>query len=282
MRQNYKFPVLLIGLAVAVIPWSAQAVSSTTYQIDEGILSNHSPISAGDYDLDSVSFKLDAAVDPYTGSTTSTSFKVEAGNSFEYYCGDGFRDPTETCDGTQLNSATCASQGFDMGTLACSSVCAYDTSGCSNAGGGGGGGAGIVSSPTVDSSLTSLSFTYVSPFLLFGGKDAPVDSVTVNASATDVTYPTSTSWKKTIALSYGVNTFSLVAVDGGSSSETASYSIYRRLIGDVGQDNKVNDYDLSKFVKLWGGTNRSGDFNVDNTVNDYDFSMLVARWGSSV
>lgn len=46
-------------------------------------------------------------------------------------CGDGLVDATsgETCDGTNLNGQTCISQGFDVGTLTCSS-CSLNTSGC--------------------------------------------------------------------------------------------------------------------------------------------------------
>ncbi len=36
----------------------------------------------------------------------------------------------ETCDGTDLGSATCVSAGFPGGTMACTSSCSLDTSGC--------------------------------------------------------------------------------------------------------------------------------------------------------
>ena len=48
-------------------------------------------------------------------------------------CGDGSLNGTEVCDGTQLGGATCASQGFDMGNLACNGSCtAFNTAGCSD------------------------------------------------------------------------------------------------------------------------------------------------------
>jgi len=50
------------------------------------------------------------------------------------YCGDGIRQTAhaEVCDGTELNGATCVSQGYDDGILSCQSSCeAYDVSGCS-------------------------------------------------------------------------------------------------------------------------------------------------------
>jgi hypothetical protein len=46
-------------------------------------------------------------------------------------CGDGAISDDEDCDGADLGSATCASEGFASGTLACDGDCAFDTSGCS-------------------------------------------------------------------------------------------------------------------------------------------------------
>ncbi len=46
------------------------------------------------------------------------------------HCGDGVLDPGETCDGTQLGVASCASEGFYGGELACNGECELDTTGC--------------------------------------------------------------------------------------------------------------------------------------------------------
>ena len=45
-------------------------------------------------------------------------------------CGDGVIDAGEDCDGSNLGGQTCQSQGFGGGTLACTSGCQFDTSGC--------------------------------------------------------------------------------------------------------------------------------------------------------
>lgn len=46
-------------------------------------------------------------------------------------CGNNTVEGTEVCDGTQLNGATCETQGFGPGTLACKGDCSgYDTTGC--------------------------------------------------------------------------------------------------------------------------------------------------------
>lgn len=48
-------------------------------------------------------------------------------------CGDGTLQPAlEDCEGANLNWATCASEGFDGGVLACTAFCTYDYSGCCN------------------------------------------------------------------------------------------------------------------------------------------------------
>src|SRR5688572_2419447 len=43
-------------------------------------------------------------------------------------CGNGAIDTGEDCDGADLGGATCASEGFGGGALACSSTCAFDIS----------------------------------------------------------------------------------------------------------------------------------------------------------
>ena len=51
-------------------------------------------------------------------------------------CGDGVRDGTEQCDGTDLGGETCAdvTSGFvHGGTLACNPDCTFNTDGCRQA-----------------------------------------------------------------------------------------------------------------------------------------------------
>ncbi len=46
-------------------------------------------------------------------------------------CGNNIQEQGETCDGTDLNSQTCVTQGFDGGTLSCSANCqSFVTSQC--------------------------------------------------------------------------------------------------------------------------------------------------------
>jgi hypothetical protein len=45
-------------------------------------------------------------------------------------CGNGVKETAEPCDGLDLGGATCESLGFLRGTLACTTGCGYDVSGC--------------------------------------------------------------------------------------------------------------------------------------------------------
>jgi len=51
-------------------------------------------------------------------------------------CGNGIRETGEACDGTQLGTETCQTQGFDAGTLGCRADCTYDSSRCTRCGDG--------------------------------------------------------------------------------------------------------------------------------------------------
>ncbi len=283
--KKFNLSILLIALSLVVLPFSANAsVSSTNYIIDP-----EASIDNPNHNVSSTNYTLQGSLDPISASQSSTNYAIEGGDAYRWYCGDGFIDPDESCDGdSNMGGATCVTQGFASGTLTCSSSCAYVTSGCTAAGGGGGGGGGggatvssTPSAPSVNSDIAS-DFVYSSSLLLSGGKGTDATSVKVNTSTTGVEYPTTSSWKVTVSLAFGLNTFSLKASNSSGDSAATVFDVYRRLIGDVTQDNTVNDYDLSKFVAMWGSTNRGGDFNEDKAVNDYDFSMMVARWGTSV
>lgn len=45
-------------------------------------------------------------------------------------CNNGTKEAGEQCDGSDLGTDTCITQGFVGGTLACTSSCTFDTSGC--------------------------------------------------------------------------------------------------------------------------------------------------------
>jgi len=62
---------------------------------------------------------------PVFGGACETKVKTQDN------CGDGFVDPAEACDGSELAGATCGDFGFYQGALSCRADCTLDTSGCS-------------------------------------------------------------------------------------------------------------------------------------------------------
>ncbi len=56
-----------------------------------------------------------------------------AGQCVEYWCGDGVRTGSETCEGSDLGDYDCSMLGLGPGTLLCTAQCSFDTSGCSAA-----------------------------------------------------------------------------------------------------------------------------------------------------
>jgi len=72
----------------------------------------------------------------------------DAPNCINQVCENNIKEGTEVCDGSDLNSQTCKTQGFDSGNLACKSDCTgYDTSSCQN------------SPQQFDVTITSLGFS---------------------------------------------------------------------------------------------------------------------------
>ncbi len=72
------------------------------------------------------------------------------------YCGDGIKNSTEECDGSDFGGLTCSNYGYNSGSLSCNNCvisiggCANSTSGGSGGGGGGSGGGGTPISQTTE------------------------------------------------------------------------------------------------------------------------------------
>lgn len=77
--------------------------------------------------------------DPDAGPTEDTDGgppDVEDAGPGPVPCGNGTLETSEVCEGFELRGATCASEGFTTGTLACTSLCTLDRTGCSLCGDG--------------------------------------------------------------------------------------------------------------------------------------------------
>ena len=106
--------VVLEGDGVCVDNGATQCVGNDVYIVD----------SCGD----------PVALDEACGDTTCVNLSPTSASCMETPTGcDGVGiDPGEECDGIHLGGATCQSEGFDSGTIACSPVCTLDTSACCN------------------------------------------------------------------------------------------------------------------------------------------------------
>jgi hypothetical protein len=67
-----------------------------------------------------------------TTSTGTTSTADATSSASGGGCGDGQIDGAEACDGADLGGATCQTEGFDTGTIACDASCALDVTGCTD------------------------------------------------------------------------------------------------------------------------------------------------------
>jgi len=278
-------PATLTILTVIVLPLAVRATVTTT----SFIIDNENNFGKTHSYNTTTTYTLESALESLTGTNSTTSYNILTGSGFRYFCGDGFIDTGETCDASNLNGATCVSQGFVGGAISCNSTCtALDTSSCTasttaGGGGGGGGSSGAISTgdvpaaPGVGSTFTSTYYTYQSTDTLYGTM-ASGATITVNSSSTSVTYPSATTWSAHVTLSEGDNVFRIVAKNSAGSSSTSTVTVHRRYNADVNDDGKINDYDLSKLVRLWNSTDKSADFNADGIVDDYDFSIFVSRW----
>lgn len=73
----------------------------------------------------------------YTGGTLECRPDCSIDPGGCYVCGDGMLGGSEVCDGGDLGSATCITEGFDGGTLACNGTCdGFDVDMCTRCGDG--------------------------------------------------------------------------------------------------------------------------------------------------
>ncbi len=73
------------------------------------------------------------STDSTSGGTTGGSTGDESsGTTTGDTCGNGQLDPSEACDGDELDGEDCASQGFVGGELTCAPDCTFDTTMCAD------------------------------------------------------------------------------------------------------------------------------------------------------
>ena len=278
LKPNIRVWAFLAMIGLFMAPTATLAITSTNYEIVDGGTTGY-----GQHTATSTNYALVGSLDAIVGRPTSTNYILEAGSTLHgNYCGDGEINGTESCDGSALNSQTCVTQGYDTGTLTCSSTCAFVTSACSNndpGGGGGGGGGGATTIPSVPTINDYSETVYSSTITLSGARGTNV-SIYVNDVIDYTSYSTSTTWSATVPLEIGENTITIFARNSKGDSDVTTLTITRLGAGngDATGDGVVDDYDLSILAYYWGTSNSQADYNGDGIVDDYDLSILAAYW----
>ncbi len=274
IRAHRLVFVLMAGLMI--FPMTALALDSANYEIIDG-----GTDASQQHNSTSANFRMEGSVEYMVGDMMSASWNQETGSPLpSNFCGDGEQYEGEDCDGIDLNGATCTSEGFASGVLACDANCVFDTSACvafAPGGGGGGGGPGPLPTVTIDPGVPIL--TYLSSEVLAGTRSSG-STVFVNDNSAGIDYPTSTTWQIAVALSLGGNYYEVYATNsrGGSGTESITITRVEKPFGDVNGDNLINDYDLSLLAYYWGTSYGEADFNADGNVDDYDLSIMAAYW----
>lgn len=116
-------------LSLFLISGQVRAASSTNFVLDFGSISG----PAGEIESDNFSLQTECVGISGLGESDNfaNNLAIYAAAEHEDVCGNGVKECDETCDGSDFGILTCASYGFDSGSLGCSASCGIITTGCS-------------------------------------------------------------------------------------------------------------------------------------------------------
>lgn len=70
---------------------------------------------------------------------------------------------------------------------------------------------------------------------------------------------------------------------GGGGGGGGNPPVCSRVMGDINCDEKVDKYDFSLMMMVWGyKTKDNADLNTDLSIDKYDFALLMTNWGYGV
>lgn len=320
----HKELLLSLTLGLVFYPATTLAVSSTNFEIDndQEFSGSHHQVNSTTFELEgdigpfggslsSTSFSLesgggswycgDGFIDPDEDCDSGSYGSILGGASC---ISEGFTSGTISC------------------SSACSFVTSSCTSTSSSGGGGGGGGGGrprnededstTITTPTssnqsssgrvvtsenmaylasifteytytVPNTTTTYDYFTYSPFIFIYGSKVS-DSISVQNNTSSATSSSPISWSSTVALSYHLNSVSLIASDSDKTYDPGYFTVQRRPAGDANGDILINDYDASLIINRFGATPapKEADFNEDGEVDEFDISLMLGNWGNLI
>jgi hypothetical protein len=131
MKRTIFIILTVIILLVTLKASIGDTVTSTNYNIDL-YLGNGGEVSSSNYNVQI--YIYDAL-----GNSNTNENNITLG-MFKNYCGDGYVDNNEECDGLNLNGKTCGDYGHIQGYIYCNNVCRINIDNCYTITGGGGSG----------------------------------------------------------------------------------------------------------------------------------------------
>jgi hypothetical protein len=99
-------------------------VTLTALQFRENVPVGTYNIQLSNVEIIDFSNHQDLGIDDGTGTEIIVEPQVQ--------CGDGIVNGVEDCDGTNLDGATCQSEGYDGGSLSCNTDCTFNTNSCTS------------------------------------------------------------------------------------------------------------------------------------------------------
>lgn len=229
-----------------------------------GVLATQTVFAA---DQNSANFQnLDSTFAPAVFSSQSSNFQING--SVEAIVGAGSSAGFTIYSGTPVQLPTAQA------------VTPTPTPTPSTGGGGGGQGSGTGIGFVVPPTLMFRSPTFKSHQVIYGTRGSNDTTIFVNGSSNNVRYPSASTWEFDLPLFLGRNAIEVQGrIPSGYVTPIIGGEIERMLIGDVNRSHRVDDVDLSLFVRAWKVYTPFADFNEDGLINDVDLSLLVTHWG---
>ena len=110
--------------------WSTSGGSPNTIDTVENVFVQNPQAGTWTIEVRAAEINQDAYLATPGTADAVFSLVVTGGTAQPAFCGNGIREGSEACDGSDFGGQTCQSQGFAGGTLSCTGTCTLNTSNC--------------------------------------------------------------------------------------------------------------------------------------------------------